>query len=539
VPKKIIVLSGRICAGKSTLATALVQQFAAHPLKTRDLIAEASKGKLEAERGALQAYGDLLDRRTKGEWVASALTRLVENLPVDALVVVDAVRRIEQVHAIRRAYGSRVVHVHVHAEPQVLAERYRRKQRLEKFREFSSYELASNNATEKRVSRLSRSADVVIATDRCRHEDVVVRAASRLGLYGRDHQQLVDVLVGGAYGSEGKGHIASYLAPEYQLLVRVGGPNAGHKVFEDPEPYVHHQLPSGTRRSTAALLIAPGAVLDVKKLIREIGECGVGAERLSIDPHAMIIEEADCVFEVATLVGDIGSTGQGVGAATSRKILRTAAQPAVRLAKDVVELKPFIRESGAILDRAFRDGKRVFVEGTQGVGLSLHHGRYPHVTSRDTTAAGCLSEAGISPRRVRKIVMVCRTFPIRVKSPSRNRTSGYMGRPLSWKEVGKRSGYDPDVLEKAEHTSTTNKLRRVGEFEWDSFRRAVCLNGPSDIALTFVDYLDRKNTAARRFDQLTEQTLQFVEEIERVACSPVSLISTRFNYRSIIDRRAW
>ena len=44
---------------------------------------------------------------------------------------------------------------------------------------------------------------------------------------------------------------------------------------------------------------------------------------------------------------------------------------------------------------------------------------------------------------------------------------------------------------------------------------------------------------ARRYEQLSTETIRFVEEVERIACAPVSLISTRFAYRSIIDRRAW
>ena len=35
------------------------------------------------------------------------------------------------------------------------------------------------------------------------------------------------------------------------------------------------------------------------------------------------------------------------------------------------------------------------------------------------------------------------------------------------------------------------------------------------------------------------ETIRFVEEVERVASAPVSLIATRFHSRSIIDRRAW
>jgi len=37
--------------------------------------------------------------------------------------------------------------------------------------------------------------------------------------------------------------------------------------------------------------------------------------------------------------------------------------------------------------------------------------------------------------------------------------------------------------------------------------------------------------------QLSRDTIRFVEEVERVGAAPASLISTRFDFRSIIDRR--
>jgi adenylosuccinate synthase len=79
----------------------------------------------------------------------------------------------------------------------------------------------------------------------------------------------------------------------------------------------------------------------------------------------------------------------------------------------------------------------------------------------------------------------------------------------------------------------------VSEFDWTLLRKAASLNGPTDIALTFADYIAIKNRKARRFEQLTESTLRFIEEIEQVTSAPVSLITTRFDARSIIDRRAW
>lgn len=533
--KQLVLLSGRVSSGKSTLCANLVQRFGVVHVKTKDLIARLA-GEIEHERGAMQNYGELLDRRTKGSWVCKELTRLSESLDEDAVVVVDAVRIANQIEAVRKAYGRRVFHIHLEAPVEVLTSRYEKKRRQKGFKEFTSYSEVLKNKTERQVETLAALADVVIKTDRCTKDDVVIRAASHLGLYGREYLRLVDVLVGGEYGSEGKGHIASHLAGEYDLLVRVGGPNAGHKVFQDPAPYTHHQLPSGTRFSEARLLIAPGAVVNAEKLLKEIAECKVDAERLSIDPQVMIIGNNDIEAE-GRLVKSIGSTGQGVGSATARRILDRGVSE-TKLARDIPELKPFVRPTCVVLDKAFFERKSVFVEGTQGTGLSLYHGQYPHVTSRDTTVAGCLSEAGISPSRVRKVIMVVRSYPIRVQDPSKS-TSGPMSQELTWREISLRSGVALSELQSKEKTSTTHRKRRVGEFDWELLRRAASLNGPTDIALTFADYVSVKNRDARRFEQLSEETIRFIEEIERVAGAPVSLISTRFDSRSIIDRRSW
>jgi adenylosuccinate synthase len=248
----------------------------------------------------------------------------------------------------------------------------------------------------------------------------------------------------------------------------------------------------------------------------------------------MIIEASDVRWEMRRLRGSISSTAQGGGSAQARRVLRGGEPPPVRLARDIDALKPYVRDTQRILEMAYFHGDRILVEGTQGTALSLYHGPYPYVTSRDTTVSGCLAEAGIAPSRVRKIVMVCRTYPIRVGGPS-----GHMGTEISWAEVGRRSGYRAARLRAAERTSTTNRRRRVAEFDWALLRKTASLNGPTDIALTFTDYIRMENRAARRFEQLTEETIRFIEEVERVAAAPVSLISTRFAYRSIIDRRAW
>lgn len=515
-------------------------------MRTRDLLADRARraGDLPPQdRAGLQAYGERLDAATGGVWVAQGLAESLGAGVSPHLVVVDGIRIQAQIDAIRNAFGRDVVHLHLYAPPDELALRYeaRRASGQSEIEELPSYEDVARNATEASVSELARDADVAIDSKRCSAEDVEVRAAADLGLLGRGTTRLVDVIVGGEYGSEGKGNIAFYLAREYDLLVRVGGPNAGHKV-PMPTPYTHRSLPSGTMANESArLLIGPGAVLNLDVLQKEIADCKVEVDRLFIDPQAMIIEAEDIKAEAA-LVSEIGSTGSGVGAATARRVMgRTphSVDVPVRLARDVPELTPYVRARAIdVLTEAYATDHRILLEGTQGTALSLYHGSYPHVTSRDTTAAGCLSEAGIAPARVRRVIVVCRTYPIRVGDGSAG-SSGPMEQQISWEDLADRSGLPLEELVESEKGSVTGKQRRVSEFDWALLRRAVELNGATEIALTFADYLDARNRDARRFDQLTPDTIRFVDEVERVAGVPVSLIGTRFAVRSVVDRRQW
>ncbi|MGC3966076.1 MAG: adenylosuccinate synthetase [Pirellulales bacterium] len=490
-----------------------------------------------AQRRALQELGEKLDVETNGSWVRDALSQKVRVLPANARIVIDSVRIQSQMDSLRGAYGARVVHIHLDAPESELTDRYSRRKRAD-IKELTSYAAVQESETERAIGSLAATADVVIDTVRCTEEDVLIRAASHLGIFGRGYDRVVDVLVGGEYGSEGKGQIAAYLAPEYDLLVRVGGPNAGHTVYEEPTSHTFRHLPSGTRSSSAQIVIGPGAVVHVPTLLDEIAASEVAVDRLSIDPQVITITDEDIATEVA-LTGSIGSTGKGVGVATARRILDRGIR-SVETTKDAQPLRPFVRDTARIIEDACCRKARILLEGTQGTGLSLIHGPYPHVTSRDTTVAGCLAEAGISPSRVRKVIMVCRTYPIRVANPKeKGKTSGPFSREIDWTTIAERSGLDVLELRKAEHSSVSRKLRRVGEFDWALLKKASFLNAPTDIAMTFVDYICKSNRDARRFEQLTPETVRFLQEVERVAHAPVTLISTRFHSRAIIDRRAW
>ncbi len=532
MPDKFILISGPISSGKSKLSNQLSDKLDARLIKTRDILIRTKKINSN-DRISLQKEGDKLDKKTDGKWVLEDLDCVVRNnTKENTIFVVDSVRISQQIERIRDAFKP-VIHLHLTAPNDVLKKRYQ--QRYKKQENVPSYKQVKCNKTEKNIETLAPIADVVIDTNRCNENDVFVRAASRMSLFGENGNGIVDVVVGGEYGSEGKGQIVAYLSKEYDLLVRVGGPNAGHRVFAKPESYTHHHLPSGTKKSTAKLLLGPGMVINPKNLLTEIMECDVESDRLSIDPQAMIIDEEDIKSEIE-LVKTIGSTGQGVGAATARKILKRNKN--TLLAKDVRDLKQYIKPAIKVLEKTFANNGRVLLEGTQGTGLSIHHGSYPYVTSRETTVSGCLADAGIPPSRVRKVIMVCRTYPIRVKNPE-GKSSGPMSQEISLNEISKRSKIPLTELKKTERTSTTNKKRRIGEFDWDLIKTATFLNSPTDIALTFADYLSIKNRSAKRFEQLTTDTINLIEEIERVTKAKISLIGTGFNSRSIIDRRDW
>jgi adenylosuccinate synthase len=521
---------------------------------------EAKERSNSADRLSLQSLGDQLDKDTKHRWIYDEFLRQTQLLPPECPVVIDNIRNFPQLEFFRLDHNLNTVHVHLYASIEILEKRFHERTAERKSESASTYSEADILKRDSDVDFFKKDADVRIYTTRTDAADNLVRVAARLGHYSPPSVQLVDVVVGGQYGSEGKGHICAYLARNYDVLVRVGGPNAGHTVSSPSGVHTYHHLPSGTRDVDAEILLGPGMTINVKRLLDEIEECKLTADRLFIDPQVMIIEDEDIKKE-QELVAQIASTGRGGGAAAARRILGRRPS-AIRLARDIPELAPYVGvkpkfrgSTYARLEIAYSKGYSILLEGTQGSGLSIYHGPHPHVTSRDTNVAGCLAEAGISPSRVRKILMVIRPTPIRVGDPDLkqgetkdpSRTSGPLKHETTFKEVAEESGLNPEEVVCAEITSTTKRPRRVGWFEWDQYRQACGLNAPTDIVLTFADYIDCDNQHARRFEQLSEDTIKFIEELERIAQAPVSLINTRFprepsqeiDLRTVIDRRNW
>lgn len=549
--RQIVVISGKTCSGKSELAGLLEKEFGFAVVSNRRFI-DDPEWRLRIEQP------QMIDRRRElgdvdvDKWMLLETQAMCEREEDGRPLVVDHVNTLAQVLQFRQAFGADLVHVHLYASDPTLQARYAK--RTEAEANPLPYDDVNQLRDQAEIQALKDDADVRVYTERSDSNDTLVRVAARLHLYTPPGIRCVDVLIGGQYGSEGKGNIVAYLAREYDVMVRVGGPNAGHTVASSAGPYTYHHLPSGSRDVTARLLLGPGMTIHLPGLLREIEECGISEDRLFIDPQATIIEDEDIGTEKeGHLVLTIASTGSGSGAAAARRILNRGKD--IRLARDVDELRPYVGTPGNYrgctsdrLEEAYRSGHSILLEGTQGSGLSIFHGDYPHVTSRDTNVAGCLAEAGISPSRIRKILMVVRPMPIRVGNPdgSSGHTSGRLKHATTFDAIAEDAGLEAQALNSAEKTSTTKRNRRVGWFEWDQFRKACALNAPTDIVLTFADYLKSTNSKARRFEQLDPDTIKFVEELERVSQAPVSLINTRFprdpdtsDLRSLIDRRNW
>jgi adenylosuccinate synthase len=533
----LVALSGPIASGKSAVADLIIQKCGGRSLRTSAIIKLRGA---KNERMDLTQGGNDLDASTDHGWVLEGVLEDIVSKGEPKVLVIDAVRKRRQIERLREHFGSSVKHLHVTAPDPILEDRYRARGRDTD--KDVPYESAKATSTEQEVRGLIEIADVVIDNERMDGKAAAILAAARLGVIKDDRNPLVDVIVGAQYGSEGKGNVCAAISNTYGVLMRVGGPNAGHKVPSPKHTFVH--LPSGSLSNRdAQVIIGAGATIDVATLLKEFLDLkayGYDLRRVKIDPQAMIIEESDKRYEELSMDA-IGSTKKGVGAATARKILGRDGKghlllPAapVRLAKEIPQLFEFIEDTKEILERAYARGERILLEGTQGTTLSIHHGPYPHVTSRETTVSGCLADAGIAPSRVRKVIMVTRTYPIRVGG-----TSGDIMNEISPEIISERSGVPVEKIKDTELGSISNKPRRIGEFDWDQLKKSSVLNAPTDIALTFADYLDSKNSAAKCFDDLTSETKSFIATVEAVADAPVSLISVRFADDGVIDRRSW
>ncbi|MBI2183798.1 MAG: adenylosuccinate synthetase [Thaumarchaeota archaeon] len=330
----------------------------------------------------------------------------------------------------------------------------------------------------------------------------------------------VTVIVGGFFGDEGKGKIISHLAlkEEPAIAVRGGvGPNAGHTVVHEGREIRLRMLPSAVVNARIRLMLGAGVLVDPDVLLKEIEVLSV-AGRVRVDNQCAIIEEIHRQRDRGGHLRQvIGTTGTGTGPANSDRVLRTA-----KMAQDVPRLSDMVGDVADEVNRTIDQGLGVLVEGTQGTFLSLYHGTYPYVTSKDVTASGICSDVGIGPKRIDEVVVVFKSYVTRVGE-------GPMTGQLTMEETQRRGWM--------EYGAVTGRPRRAAPFDMSLAKRAVMLNSATQVALTKLDVLYPKSKGRRRFENLDGEAKRFVESVEEGVGVPVTLIGTGPSAEEIIDRR--
>lgn len=337
----------------------------------------------------------------------------------------------------------------------------------------------------------------------------------------------ISIFMDGQFGSCGKGAVISALSQVNtpQAVVRVGGPQAGHSMIgpcpescDRSHPSVGHprgwshiwkmrQIPAAWH-SGALCVIGRGAMIDLEVLENEIvginSTIGISM-RLWVDASATIVEEHHKEMERSDGFGESGSTREGVGAARAELAMRKT-----RRVRDVVAehqwLEDYMVEDSAKMLRSMaRSGADIWIEGTQGFGLSLlASGEYPFVTSANITPQQMLADVGLhwDDAEIRTH-MLFRTFPIRIAG-----NSGPLDE-IEWDQL-------PIPPAMPERTTVTNKVRRIGRFDFPMAQRAIDECRPTSAIITFLDYLqepDRK---------------RFVDDFQEKLQVPVSYASLGF-----------
>jgi len=359
------------------------------------------------------------------------------------------------------------------------------------------------------------------------------------------------VVVGAQWGDEGKGKLVDVLSERADCVVRYqGGANAGHTVVIGEEQFILQQIPSGILHPGTRCVIGNGVVLDPETLFKELdGLTGRGVDitgRLFVSERAHLVLPYHKLLDAASEKSQkIGTTGRGIGPTyedkygrrgvrvidlrdgaalrgllaerldrANRLLAMMGAAPAsldehvAMLERLAPRLLPLATDTGLLVHRALRSGKRVLLEGAQGALLDVDHGTYPYVTSSNTTAGGASVGSGIGPTAIDGVLGVVKAYTTRVgNGPLPTEALGEGGAALQ--RIGGEFG------------AVTGRPRRCGWFDANVVRYSVRVNGLTGLAVTKLDVLDSfgeipVGTGYRVDGELTEELPAEVERLERV-----------------------
>jgi len=408
------------------------------------------------------------------------------------------------------------------------------------------------------------------------------------------------VVVGTQWGDEGKGKIIDVLAHKADYVVRFqGGNNAGHTVVVNGEKFILHLLPSGMLHGNGKCIIGPGVVIDPKVLLKELktlDDKGAKTDHLFISDRAHLIMpyhvKLDELKELFRGNDKIGTTKRGIGPCYSDKIARCGIRVVDLLDmnnfgkklksnleeknalftklyeseamdfdtifneyKEYAEiLKGRIIDSVPMVNKALDDDKFVLFEGAQAMMLDIDYGTYPYVTSSSPTAGGVTTGAGVSPRKIDKIIGVMKAYTTRVgEGPFVTELNDDLGETL--RQTGGEFG------------ATTGRPRRCGWLDAVVGKYSVSINGLTDVVVTKIDVLsghktlkictayeidgemydappasieklakakpvyidlpgwDEDISAIRNYDELPENCKKYIKKMEELIGAPISMVS--------------
>lgn len=330
-----------------------------------------------------------------------------------------------------------------------------------------------------------------------------------------------NIVVGGFFGDEGKGKIVAYLVKmdNVRLAARGGvGPNAGHTFNLNGQTFKVRMLPSAAFNRNTNLAIGAGVLVDPIILLKEISTFHAH-DRTFVDPHCGIIKEEHIRQDnnMSFLKERIGTTGTGTGPANSDRALRK-----LTLAMDCSEIKNYLNDVSCMIHSDLDKKNNVLLEGTQGTYLSLYHGGYPYVTSKDVTASSVCADVGIGPKYIDDVIVVFKSYITRVGG-------GPLDNELD-KEETKKRGWQ-------EYGSVTGRERRSSPFNIGLAKKAIRLNGGTSFALTKLDVLFPECAGVTEYSKLSLPSKKFVEEIEAELGLKAELIGTGAEVDAVIDQR--
>lgn len=295
--------------------------------------------------------------------------------------------------------------------------------------------------------------------------------------------------------------------------------------------------------------IGPSAVIDAEKLDSEMQRnrklaSPVYGGQTYVHPCAVVVTEDDKLAEQESAeLTAIGSTAQGTMFAKLAKLRRANhgvlhPHPSSDLPNlSAVDLEG---DTGCIVVDSPEDFYNMaharmlsglwLHEVSQGYLLSVDHGQYPYVTSKNCTTQNACDDFQIPPHLVGDVYLVVRSFPIRVGNGG-----GFSG-PMpwcvetDWDTIIRNAGMNDAqaaACRQYEITTVTKRVRRVGEItDMSIVRDAARRQGATKLVLQFANYIDAACWGARTPARLTLKVWEFIHRLEEASGVRVALVGT-------------